>query len=64
MRSNAVYDDVLGLLPGVDNPAPMVRINRLNPVPGFLLYGKLERVKNYDGSWTEYGSMVGLPIER
>lgn len=21
-------------------------------------------VKNYDGSWTEYGSMVGLPIER
>ncbi len=24
----------------------------------------LERVRNYDGSWTEYGSMVGLPIER
>ncbi len=24
----------------------------------------LEHVKNYDGSWTEYGSMVGLPIER
>jgi len=21
-------------------------------------------VRNYDGSWTEYGSMVGLPIER
>ena len=21
-------------------------------------------VKNYDGSWTEYGSMVGVPIER
>jgi len=20
-------------------------------------------VKNYDGSWTEYGSMVGVPIE-
>ena len=24
----------------------------------------LDGVKNYDGSWTEYGSMVGLPIER
>jgi thiosulfate/3-mercaptopyruvate sulfurtransferase len=21
-------------------------------------------VKNYDGSWTEYGSMIGMPIER
>jgi thiosulfate/3-mercaptopyruvate sulfurtransferase len=24
----------------------------------------LDNVRNYDGSWTEYGSMVGLPIER
>jgi len=24
----------------------------------------LEKVRNHDGSWTEYGSMVGLPIER
>jgi thiosulfate/3-mercaptopyruvate sulfurtransferase len=24
----------------------------------------VERVKNYDGSWTEYGSLVGVPIER
>lgn len=23
-----------------------------------------ERVKNYDGSWTEYGSLVGVPVER
>jgi thiosulfate/3-mercaptopyruvate sulfurtransferase len=22
------------------------------------------RVRNYDGSWTEWGSMVGVPIER
>jgi len=21
-------------------------------------------VKNYDGSWTEYGSVVGVPIEK
>jgi thiosulfate/3-mercaptopyruvate sulfurtransferase len=24
----------------------------------------LENVKNYDGSWTEYGSIVGAPIEK
>jgi thiosulfate/3-mercaptopyruvate sulfurtransferase len=23
-----------------------------------------EQVKNYDGSWTEYGSLVGAPVER
>jgi thiosulfate/3-mercaptopyruvate sulfurtransferase len=22
-----------------------------------------EHVKNYDGSWTEYGSLVGAPVE-
>ena len=22
-----------------------------------------EDVKNYDGTWTEYGSLVGVPIE-
>jgi len=21
-------------------------------------------VENYDGSWTEYGSLVGVPVER
>ncbi len=23
-----------------------------------------ERVRSYDGSWTEWGSLVGVPIER
>jgi len=22
------------------------------------------RVRNYDGSWTEWGSLIGVPIER
>ncbi|MGW5780831.1 sulfurtransferase, partial [Streptomyces sp. NPDC003863] len=24
---------------------------------------EVTNVKNYDGSWTEYGSLVGVPIE-
>ena len=32
----------------------------------FVLHELLgfRRVRNYDGSWTECGSMVGVPIER
>ena len=32
----------------------------------FVLHELLgfERVRNYDGSWTEYGSLVGVPIEK
>jgi cysteine synthase len=30
------------MLPNEDNPSPLVRINRLNPAPGFVLYAKLE----------------------
>jgi cysteine synthase len=37
-----VYDSILQALPGVDNPTPLVRINRLNPTPAFALYAKLE----------------------
>ena len=24
----------------------------------------MKNVKNYDGSWTEYGNLVGAPIEK
>jgi len=41
-RRLEVYDDVLELLPGPDNPTPLVRLNRLNPSPDFTLYAKLE----------------------
>jgi len=37
-----VYDNVLQALPSAENPTPLVRINRLNPVPGFTLFAKLE----------------------
>jgi cysteine synthase len=37
-----VYDDIFEMLPSEDNPSPLVRINRLNPSPGFALYAKLE----------------------
>ena len=41
-RQTAVYDDILQTLPSVDNPTPLVRVNRMNPSPGFTLYAKLE----------------------
>jgi cysteine synthase len=37
-----VYNDIFEMMPDADNPSPMVRINRLNPVPAFKLYAKLE----------------------
>jgi cysteine synthase len=37
-----VYDDVFEMLPNVENPSPMVRINRMNPSPDFQLFAKLE----------------------
>jgi len=40
--STRVYDDVFGMLPSVENPTPLVRVNALNPAPGFDLYAKLE----------------------
>ncbi|MGQ0723230.1 MAG: PLP-dependent cysteine synthase family protein [Candidatus Eiseniibacteriota bacterium] len=41
-RETAVYDDVLQMLPGPENPTPLVRLRRLNPVADFALFAKLE----------------------
>lgn len=41
-HATRVYDDVFEMLPSPENPSPLVRINRLNPVPDFTLYAKLE----------------------
>lgn len=37
-----VYENVFEMLPGEDNPTPLVRLNKLNPVAEFPLYAKLE----------------------
>ena len=42
------------------------RIGERSAHTWFVLHEILDqpRVKNYDGSWTEYGSLVGVPIEK
>ena len=42
------------------------RIGERSSHSWFVLHELLgyQRVRNYDGSWTEWGSMVGMPIER
>ena len=37
-----VYDSILGLLSGADNPTPLVRLNRVSPFTHTQVYGKLE----------------------
>lgn len=38
-----VYSDITQLIASLDNPTPLVRVNRLNPNKNFPLYLKLER---------------------
>ena len=42
------------------------RIGERSSHSWFVLHELLgySRVRNYDGSWTEYGSMIGVPIEK
>jgi thiosulfate/3-mercaptopyruvate sulfurtransferase len=42
------------------------RIGERSSHSWFVLYYLLgmEKVRNYDGSWTEWGSLVGVPIVR
>lgn len=41
-QGRRVYDSVFGLLPGVENPTPLVRLRRLSPSENFELFAKLE----------------------
>ena len=54
---------------GVDNSKPVIaycRIGERSSHTWFVLHYLLgfQNCKNYDGSWTEYGSMVNVPIEK
>ena len=54
-----------GVLPDTD-VISYCRIGERSSHTWFVLHELLgyERVRNYDGSWTEYGSLVGVPVER
>ena len=60
----ALYQDQAGLDFGKDTIA-YCRIGERSAHTWFVLHELLGQpnVKNYDGSWTEYGSLVGVPIE-
>jgi thiosulfate/3-mercaptopyruvate sulfurtransferase len=60
----ALYQGEAGLDFGRDTIA-YCRIGERSAHTWFVLHELLGQpnVKNYDGSWTEYGSLVGVPIE-
>jgi thiosulfate/3-mercaptopyruvate sulfurtransferase len=60
----ALYGDEAGVDFSKDTIA-YCRIGERSAHTWFVLHELLDQpnVKNYDGSWTEYGSLVGVPIE-
>jgi thiosulfate/3-mercaptopyruvate sulfurtransferase len=60
-----IYEQEMGLKPA-DEIITYCRIGERSSHTWFVLSYLLgyPRVRNYDGSWTEWGNSVGLPIER
>lgn len=60
-----LYEEEAGLRPGADVIA-YCRIGERSSHTWFVLRYLLgyDRVRNYDGSWTEWGNLVRAPIER
>jgi len=61
----AIYQGELGMKPS-DDVIAYCRIGERSSHTWFVLSQLLgfEKVRNYDGSWTEWGNTVGVPIER
>jgi len=61
----AIYEQGQGLK-STDNIIAYCRIGERSSHTWFVLKYLLgyENVRNYDGSWTEWGNLVGVPIER
>ena len=61
----AIYEGEAGLRPG-DDVVAYCRIGERSSHTWFVLTYLLgyDRVRNYDGSWTEWGNSVRVPIER
>ena len=64
-RSSRTLYEAKGITPDKDVIA-YCRIGERSSHSWFVLHELLgyQRVRNYDGSWTEYGSLVGVPIEK
>jgi thiosulfate/3-mercaptopyruvate sulfurtransferase len=60
----AIYEKEQGLKPN-DDVVAYCRIGERSSHTWFVLSQLLgyEKVRNYDGSWTEWGNSVGVPIE-
>ncbi|MBB2890035.1 sulfurtransferase [Flexivirga oryzae] len=65
-KSDAELQELYGDLDDAKDTIAYCRIGERSSHTWFVLRELLglKNVRNYDGSWTEYGSLVGVPVER